>query len=30
MTFDNTCTAPDQEFEMQKDTQGNLEYATKY
>ncbi|XP_050307582.1 PITH domain-containing protein GA19395 [Anthonomus grandis grandis] len=29
MTFDDTSAAPDQEFELQKDTEGELEYATK-
>ena len=30
MTFDDTGATPDQEFEMHPDTQGVLEYATKY
>lgn len=29
MTFDDISSTADQEFELQKDTEGMLEYATK-
>lgn len=29
MTFDDTATAADQEFELQTDVNGTLEYTTK-
>lgn len=30
MTFDDTSAAADQEFELQTDVNGTLEYSTKY
>lgn len=29
MTFDQTSTKPDQEFELHQDNRGEIEYATK-
>lgn len=30
MTFDDTSASADQEFELQNDVSGTLEYSTKY